>query len=140
MDSHADAEAAPEQEARLPTWLTPASACCCWAGCSSSGPTGHSRSGCRCSEGRSSWAAVGKPPTSPVTSLAATPEGRSLVLGGPRGLYRSDDGGLTWRQVLTSRTVLATAISADGTVLAAVTDDTAFYRSDDGGLTWPGPP
>jgi len=47
---------------------------------------------------------------------------------------------LTWRQVLTSRTVLATAISADGTVLAAVTDDTAFYRSDDGGLTWPGPP
>jgi len=25
MDSHADAEAAPEQEARLPTWLTPAS-------------------------------------------------------------------------------------------------------------------
>jgi hypothetical protein len=41
--------------------------------------------------------------------------------------------------VLASRTVLAAAISEDGTVLAAVTDETVYYRSDDAGVTWPGP-
>lgn len=93
----------------------------------------------RSADGGATWVAVGKPPTSPVTNLAAVSDGATLVLGGPAGLYRSDDGGVTWRQVLLSRTVLATAISPDGTVLAAVTDDTVFYRSDDGGMTWPGP-
>lgn len=93
----------------------------------------------RSADGGATWVAVGKPPTSPVTSLAAVSDGATLVLGGPGGLYRSDDRGVTWRQVLTGRTVLAAAISADGGVLAAVTDDTVFYRSDDGGLTWPGP-
>lgn len=93
----------------------------------------------RSTDGGSVWTAVSKPPASPVTSLAATPDGSVLVLGGPRGLYRSDDGGTTWRQVLASRTVLAAAISEDGTVLAAVTDDTVYYRSDDAGATWQGP-
>lgn len=85
------------------------------------------------------WLVAGTPPTAPVTSLAATPDGGVIVLGGPDGLYRSDDGGATWRHVLSTKTVLATAISSDGNSLAAVTQDTLFYRSDDGGTTWPGP-
>lgn len=86
-----------------------------------------------------SWMPVGEPPTAPVTSLAATSDGAVVILGGPDGLYRSDDAGATWRHVLVSRTVLASAISTDGMTLAAVTQDTLFYRSDDGGNSWPGP-
>lgn len=92
----------------------------------------------RSTDGGTTWTPAGKPPTSPVTSLTATADGGILVLGGPDGLYRSDDGGVTWRQVLESRTVLASAISEGGETLAAVTEDTVFYRSDDGGRTWPG--
>lgn len=85
------------------------------------------------------WAPVGTPPTAPVTSLAATADGAVMILGGPDGLYRSDDSGATWRHVLVSKTVLASAITADGKTLAAVTQETLFYRSEDGGATWPGP-
>ncbi|MEX2546253.1 MAG: hypothetical protein WD830_00525 [Chloroflexota bacterium] len=89
-------------------------------------------------EGRT-WLVAGTPPTAPIGSLAATPDGGVIVLGGPDGLYRSDDTGATWRHVLESRAVLATAISSDGNTIAAVTQDTLYYRSDDGGTTWPGP-
>jgi photosystem II stability/assembly factor-like uncharacterized protein len=93
----------------------------------------------RSPDGGRAWLLAGQPPASPVTSLAATPDGSALVLGGPDGLYRSDDGGTTWRHVLRSRTVLATAMDDDGSSVAAVDEDTLFYRSDDGGTTWPGP-
>lgn len=86
-----------------------------------------------------SWLPVGTPPTAPVTSLAATADGGVIILGGPNGLYRSEDAGATWRHVLATKTVLASAINADGTTLAAVTQETLFYRSDDGGASWPGP-
>lgn len=89
-------------------------------------------------EGRT-WVPTGTPPTAPVTSLAATPDGRVIILGGPDGMYRSDDAGATWRRVLASKAVLATAINADGKTLAAVTQETLFYRSDDGGASWPAP-
>ena len=91
------------------------------------------------SDGGRSWTPVGTPPTAPVTSLGATLDGRTIVLGGSGGLFRSDDEGLTWEQVLRTKTVLAAAISSDAKTLVAVNVDTYFYRSDDGGDTWPGP-
>ena len=93
----------------------------------------------RSADGGRTWRVAGTPPASPVASLAATPDGRVLVLGGPDGLYRSDDGGSTWRHVLRSGTVLAAAVTGEGSTVAAVDEDTLFYRSDDGGTTWPGP-
>lgn len=92
------------------------------------------------SDDGATWVAVGTPPTAPVTSLAAMSDGMVIIMGGPDGLYRSDDAGDSWLKILSSDLVLATAISTDGRTVAAVTRDTNFYRSDDGGATWSGPP
>jgi photosystem II stability/assembly factor-like uncharacterized protein len=93
----------------------------------------------RSPDGGRTWQVAGAPPSSPVTSLAVTRDGGALVIGGPDGLYRSDDAGATWRQVFRGQAVLAAAISDDGSAVAVVDEDTLFYRSDDGGATWPGP-
>lgn len=93
----------------------------------------------RSQDGGATWAPIGEPPVAPVTSLASTPDGRVIVLGGVDGLYRSDDGGASWRRILKSKPVLAVAMAADASTIAAVDRDTFFYRSDDGGATWPGP-
>lgn len=90
------------------------------------------------SDGGRSWAVVGIPPTAPVASLAATADGKVIVVGGPDGLYRADDGGSAWRRVLDGGPFLAAAVSPDGSTIAAVDSETDFYRSDDGGATWPG--
>lgn len=94
----------------------------------------------RSRDGGRDWSALGPPPTAPVLSLAATQDGRTLVLGGSDGLYRSADGGSTWSRVLEVGAVLAAATTEDGATVVAVTEDTRFYRSDDAGLSWPGPP
>ncbi len=91
-------------------------------------------------DGGRSWRALGPPPSSPVLTLAATSGGQSIVLGSTEGLFRSDDGGASWSAVLLAGTVLAAAMSEDGSTVAAVTQETDFYRSDDGGRTWSGPP
>lgn len=75
----------------------------------------------------------------PIASLAATPDGATLVAGGPGGLSMSDDGGASWRHLSFAPDAAAVALSADGNTVAVVTRDTDFYRSDDGGRTWPGP-
>lgn len=90
-------------------------------------------------DGGRSWRPVGAPPSSPVLALAATPDGRSIVLGSTEGLFRSDDGGVSWSARLLAGTVLAAAISEDGSTVAAVTRETDFFRSDDGGRSWSGP-
>lgn len=91
------------------------------------------------SDDGSTWAPIGTPPTAPVTSVAATEDGRVIALGGPDGLYLSRDGAATWQRVLNARTILATTLDAGGQRIAAVAQDTSFYRSDDGGAKWPGP-
>ncbi len=65
--------------------------------------------------------------------------------GGPgSGLYKSSDGGSTWRKLTKGMPVgelgrIAVAISpADPTVIYAAVEaeKTAFYRSEDRGETW----
>lgn len=90
-------------------------------------------------DGGRSWVTVGAPPTYPMTSLAATPDGATIYAGSPEGLYRSTDGGRTWTETGYQGSTFATATSRDGGTVAVVSRETEFFRSDDGGQTWPGP-
>ncbi|MCS6844742.1 MAG: hypothetical protein NZ528_10570 [Caldilineales bacterium] len=85
---------------------------------------------------------VGLPPAQPVVAVAADPsDPRLLVVAttAPPQLYRSADGGLTWRavgQALGRRQVhtLLAPPDAPGVFLAGTSD--GLFRSVDRGLTW----
>lgn len=81
----------------------------------------------------------GEPPTYPMTSLAATSDGRTIYAGAPDGLFRSDDGGRTWNPTGYVGSAFAIATSPDGATVAVVSRDAEFFRSSDRGATWPGP-
>lgn len=66
-------------------------------------------------DGRS-WARIGVPPTSPVTSLGRSTRSGAVVVTGANGVWVSDDAGVTWRMV------------SHGSATAAT------FREDDGGL------
>lgn len=58
------------------------------------------------------------------------------------GIYRSDDGGLTWRALtgptvpgIRGRTSIAVAMNTNGQRVYVITND-GLFRSDDGGTTW----
>jgi photosystem II stability/assembly factor-like uncharacterized protein len=78
---------------------------------------------------------------SAVTALACAPGG-PLLAGGPEGLLRSGDGGLSWRRAtlreggahITAIT-LSPQFAHDGVALAATLAD-GVLRSADGGQTW----
>lgn len=90
-------------------------------------------------DGGGTWTPLGAPPTYPLTSLAATPDGRILFAGSPDGLFRSSDGGRTWAKTGYVGSAFAIAVSADGAVVALVSKEAEFFRSADGGGSWPGP-
>ena len=90
-------------------------------------------------DGARTWESVAAPPMSPVTTLAASADGATLVIGGPGGPYRPNDRGMTCGSVLDVGTVLAAAVGDEGATITAVTDETRLYRSDDGDVTWPAP-
>lgn len=90
-------------------------------------------------DGGRTWATLGSPPTFPMTSLAATPDGRTIYAGAPDGLFRSDDGGRTWSATSYKGSAFAVATSADGQTVAVVSRETEFFRSSDRGATWSGP-
>ena len=91
------------------------------------------------SDGGRTWASLATPPTYPMTSLAATPDGRTLDAGTLDGLFRSDDAGQTWKATAYRGSAFAIATTPDGATVAVVNRETEFFRSPDRGSTWPGP-
>ncbi|WP_298458465.1 F510_1955 family glycosylhydrolase [uncultured Cellulomonas sp.] len=67
-------------------------------------------------------------------ALAASRDGRVLVLTSQAGVYRSGDGGATWQQP--QAPLLQYVAFADDTVAVGVTPDGDVARSDDAGQTW----
>jgi len=90
-------------------------------------------------DGGRTWSPLGMPPTYPMTSLAATPDGAVVYAGSTDGLYRSADGGRTWAKTGYAGSAFAIATSSDGQAVAVVSRETEFFRSSDGGISWPGP-
>lgn len=90
-------------------------------------------------DGGRTWTTLGQPPTYPMTSLAATPDGRTVYAGAPDGLFRSDDGGRSWSPTAYHGSVFAVATTPDGQTVALVSQETEFFRSPDRGATWPAP-
>lgn len=88
-------------------------------------------------DGGRTFALRGQPPTYPMTSLAASSDGRTIYAGASDGLFRSDDGGRTWVPTGYVGSAFAVATSADGMEVAVVSRETAFFRSSDRGATWP---
>lgn len=80
----------------------------------------------------------------PVYGFAASPDGNTIFAGRPSGLYRSDDGGSSWRFTLDSLAlseplpVVSVAVSPtyehDRTILAGLPG--GALRSSDGGSSW----
>lgn len=90
-------------------------------------------------DGGRSTVQLGSPELFPVAALAATPDGQTLLAGGPGGLARSSDGGRTWTPLPFEPGVAAAAIAPEGDTIAIVARDGTFYRSDDAGASWQGP-
>ena len=93
----------------------------------------------RSADGGRSWRAISEPEAYPTNSIAATPDGRIVVLGTANALLRSEDGGASWAQIPFPGSPFAIALASHGRTIALVTQSTDFYRSEDGGRTWPGP-
>ena len=90
-------------------------------------------------DGGRTWTSIGAPAAYPMTSLAATADGKVLYAGSTDGLLRSADGGRTWAKTGYKGSAFAIATSGDGQMVAVVSRDTDFFRSSDGGASWPPP-
>jgi photosystem II stability/assembly factor-like uncharacterized protein len=72
-----------------------------------------------------------------VTGLAVDSTAETVLASGP-GVFRSTDGGTTWKPVLAAERTWGVSWSADGRTGYAVTVPPArtLYRTDDGGGSW----
>lgn len=81
-----------------------------------------------------------EPPLPPTGVDTTEPPQANAPTGG--GIYRSDDGGVTWRALtgptlprISGRTSIAVAMNTNAQRVYVITND-GLYRSDDGGTTW----
>ena len=75
-----------------------------------------------------------------VRSIAVDPvTPQRVYAAGPAGLFRSNDGGLTWEKASTGLTGEPLAVTLDPatpqTVFVVLIDD-SVWQSTDGGATW----
>ena len=93
-------------------------------------------------QGAATFAQLDTPFTAGLQDLAVTPNGTGLFAavggaGGPSGIYRSRDAGLTWQR-LNSRLLAqgVVALTMRGSNLIAALRDRGLACSSDGGRTW----
>ncbi|MCI0344899.1 MAG: YCF48-related protein [Chloroflexi bacterium] len=85
------------------------------------GPTGTAILGieplsgfARSADAGRTWQALSQPESYPTLGLAATPDGRVVVLGTVDALLRSEDAGATWKTIPLPDSPFAVALSTDG--------------------------
>ncbi|HLF74443.1 MAG TPA: hypothetical protein VI524_08865 [Anaerolineales bacterium] len=75
-----------------------------------------------------------------VRSIAVDPlTPQRVYAAGPAGLFRSEDGGLTWTKAgdgLAGEPLAVTLDPADPETVFVVTTDGKVWKSDDGAATW----
>lgn len=90
-------------------------------------------------------ATISKRPTNSfehVHALATDAQGRALYLGTHIGLYRSEDGGQTWRPVAlsaksTHQDIMAIVVDPkDSPALYVATHEAGVFKTLDGGVSW----
>jgi len=88
-------------------------------------------------EAQGGWTAIG-PNGGPVTALAINPVTPStLYAGTDGGVFKSTDGGTSWRAVNTNSYVYALAINPKiPSTLYAGSDGAGVFESTDGGASW----
>ena len=96
------------------------------------------------SEDGQSWRPISPEPGPALAdAIAASPafkRDRTLFVAGRTGIFRSADGGVTWRHALVGEVLsvaLSPAFEEDG-ILFIGTGQDGVIRSEDGGLTWGG--
>lgn len=94
----------------------------------------------RSTDGGVNWTPVDAGQIHAVSSVASSADGRVLLTGRwnlANGTLRlSTDGGASWNPVAYELDWYDAAVSADGSVMAAVTDFGQIHVSIDGGTTW----
>ncbi len=77
-----------------------------------------------------------------VHALATGAEGRTLFLGAHTGLFRSDDGGRSWKKVALSAkqsgfdVMAVTPDPKEPKTIYVATHEAGVFKSTDGGTTW----
>jgi photosystem II stability/assembly factor-like uncharacterized protein len=74
----------------------------------------------------------------PLNTLLATSKGTLLAGSGGKGIYRSTNDGLTWKQILVTpgRNSVGSIVSDSQGRVYSIIADHGIYRSDDDGITW----
>lgn len=87
-------------------------------------------------DGGSTWEQVGSVDSMPM-DFALNPDATTIYVGTMRGVYRSEDKGLTWTRLpLNTEVVTLAAGGSSPERVVVVNSQGEVFRSDDGGQTW----